>query len=192
MPGVSNCLAETNDVQVRIETTMGEITLSLFPDQAPVTVDNFLRYVDEGFYDETLFHRVVASFVIQGGGFDTQMNPKETHDPIINEASSGLSNVAYTIAMARTTDPDSATSQFFINLVDNPALDYSNTNAGYAVFGEVVEGKEVVDAIGVVATASSGSYQNVPVDPIIIQKVVRVTKSNGGRGGGCFISSCAE
>jgi cyclophilin family peptidyl-prolyl cis-trans isomerase len=169
----SNCRAENEAVTVTLQTTMGDITLSLFPDQAPVTVDNFLRYVDEGFYDGTIFHRVVAGFVIQGGGLDAQMNSKATHAPIINEADNGLSNDIYTIAMARTTDPNSATSQFFINLVDNPVLDYSNTSAGYAVFGEVIEGKDVVDAMGAVATTTVGVYKNVPVDTVSIQKAAR-------------------
>ncbi|MDA3895778.1 MAG: peptidylprolyl isomerase [Desulfobacteraceae bacterium] len=186
--------AESGTVNVILETNMGNITLSLFQDEAPVTVTNFLRYVDEGFYDSTIFHRVVAGFVIQGGGMDVQMNSKPTHAPIVNEASNGLFNDAYTIAMARTTDPDSATSQFFINLVDNNALNHSDTSDGYAVFGEVIEGKDVVDAIGAVSTTTSGVYSNVPVNTITIQKAVRSdVKEDGSNsgGGGCFISVLA-
>ncbi|MFZ2631537.1 MAG: peptidylprolyl isomerase [Desulfosalsimonadaceae bacterium] len=168
------CFAEIGTVNVILETNMGNITLSLFQDEAPVTVANFLSYVDEGFYDGTIFHRVISGFVIQGGGLDAQMNSKQTHDPIVNEASNGLSNDAYTIAMARTTDPNSATSQFFINLADNKGLNYSDTSDGYAVFGEVIEGKDVVDAIGAVSTTTKGVYQNVPANTITIQKAVRI------------------
>ena len=157
-----------------METSMGTITLELDDEKAPETVKNFVRYAKEGHYDGTIFHRVIDGFMIQGGGFTKDMNQKETHEPIRNEAMNGLKNLRGTIAMARTMVVDSATSQFFINLVDNDFLDFQNPTPqgfGYAVFGEVTDGLEVVDAIGKVQTGSVGPYQNVPEVPIVIKKV---------------------
>jgi cyclophilin family peptidyl-prolyl cis-trans isomerase len=167
--------------QISIRTNMGNMILKLDREKAPVTVNNFLRYVDDGFYDGTIFHRVKPDFVIQGGGYDTDLAAKETRDPIENEADNGLSNERYTVAMARLTDPDSATSQFYINLKDNPQLDPGGvTTEGYAVFGEVIRGTSVVDVIGAVATStqtdSEGrSMQDVPVDDVIMIEVKRYT-----------------
>lgn len=162
---------------VKLETSMGDITLELDPDKAPTTVANFLQYVKDGFYDGTIFHRVINGFMIQGGGFDAKMNQKPTRGPVKNEADNGLTNDAYTIAMARTMDPDSATAQFFINVVDNPALNHTSKTPrgwGYTVFGKVTKGKEVVDKIKAVATSSQGMYENVPQEPVTIHKAVVV------------------
>ncbi len=157
---------------VRLETTKGNITLRLYEDKAPITTDNFLRYAAAGFYDNTIFHRVIKDFVIQGGGLGTDMMGKTTRDPIINESSNGLSNKKYTVAMARSTAPHSATSQFYINTADNLGLDkkYAQDGWGYAVFGEVIEGKDLVDAINGVKTETVGVYKDVPADQIVISK----------------------
>ena len=160
--------------KITMETTMGTITLSLNDEKAPETVANFLRYAEGGHYDGTIFHRVIDGFMIQGGGFTKDMNQKPTGEPIRNEAMNGLKNRRGTIAMARTRVVDSATSQFFINLVDNDFLDFTAPTAqgfGYAVFGEVTDGMEVVDRIAKVQTGNSGPYQNVPVEPIVIKRV---------------------
>ena len=161
---------------VRMETTLGTIIIRLNAEKAPVSVENFTRYVNEGFYEGTVFHRVIDGFMIQGGGFDEKMSKKTTHEPIKNEASNGLSNLRGTIAMARTVVRDSATSQFYINVKDNPALDYqgemNSRTWGYAVFGAVVSGMDVVDAIRVVPTGPSGAmHSNVPLTPVVINKV---------------------
>lgn len=159
--------------QVKLETSMGNIVIELNQDKAPQTVDNFLQYVKAGFYDGTIFHRVIENFMIQGGGFDENFAQKETRDPIENEADNGLSNQRGTIAMARTNDPHSATAQFFINTVDNQFLDFrGNTPSGwgYAVFGEVIEGMDVVDKIRQVETTMRGPHQDVPVDNVVINK----------------------
>ncbi|MBC7413398.1 MAG: peptidyl-prolyl cis-trans isomerase [Herminiimonas sp.] len=154
---------------VALKTSAGEIILELNPTLAPKTVDNFLQYIKSGQYDGTVFHRVIDGFMIQGGGMDKDLREKPTRPPIRNEASNGLKNEAYTVAMARTGDPDSATAQFFINVGDNAALDYPKPDgAGYAVFGKVVKGKEVVDQIRKAATGSKGPYQDVPLKPITI------------------------
>lgn len=162
----------THAADVRLETDKGNITLRLYEDKAPITTDNFLRYTAAGFYDNTIFHRVIKDFVIQGGGLGTDMAGKTTRSPIVNESSNGLSNKKYTIAMARSTSPDSATSQFYINTADNLYLDkkYAQDGWGYAVFGEVIEGKDVVDAINGVKTETVGGYKDVPVDQIIVSK----------------------
>lgn len=160
--------AQDDLVLVTLETSKGDIVLELNRTKAPITVANFLQYMNEGFYKGTIFHRVEKNFVIQGGGFDKNMNPKPTRAPIQNEAGNGLSNKAYTIAMARTDNPDSATSQFYINLKDNLFLDKSASSAGYAVFGKVVEGKDVVDAISNVTTTTIAGYPNVPVKPVLV------------------------
>ncbi|MBO7720970.1 MAG: peptidyl-prolyl cis-trans isomerase [Kiritimatiellae bacterium] len=157
-----------------IETTKGVITLALDDGKAPETVANFVRYAKEGHYDGTIFHRVIAGFMIQGGGFTKDMNQKETREPIRNEAMNGLKNKRGTIAMARTSVVDSATSQFFINLVDNDFLDFRNPTPdgfGYAVFGEVADGMETVDAIAKVKTGFAGPHQNVPEEAVVITRV---------------------
>lgn len=162
-------------VQVLMKTNKGDIVLELDADKAPKTVANFLRYVDEGFYDGTIFHRVIKGFMIQGGGYTPDMVRKPTHDPIENEAKNGLKNRRGTIAMARTGEPHSATAQFFINHVNNPNLDYPGHDGwGYAVFGKVVSGMEVVDAIANTATGRYGPMNNVPRETILIQSVRRI------------------
>jgi peptidyl-prolyl cis-trans isomerase B (cyclophilin B) len=165
--------AERRQPLVKLQTSMGDITVELYPDKAPATTANFLQYVKDGFYNGTIFHRVIPGFVIQGGGFDANMNQKSTRAPIKNEADNGLKNEAYTLSMARTMDPDSATSQFFINLKDNRALDHTGKTPrgwGYAVFARVVKGKEVVDKIAAVPTATRGMFEGVPVAPVTIVK----------------------
>jgi peptidyl-prolyl cis-trans isomerase A (cyclophilin A) len=154
---------------VIFSTTLGDVKIEVFSDKAPVSVENFLRYVDEGFYDGTIFHRVIPGFVIQGGGLTEDMRNKSTHAPIKNEADNGLKNERGTLSMARTQDVDSATSQFFINLADNAFLDHGTRDFGYAVFAKVVEGMDVVDKIAAVPTTNKGMHQDVPVDPVFIQ-----------------------
>ena len=160
--------------KVIMETSMGTITIELDDVKAPETTANFLKYASEGFYDGTIFHRVIDGFMIQGGGFTSDMNQKLTHEPIRIESMNGLKNDRGTIAMARTMDPDSATSQFFINLVDNDFLNFTQPTMqgyGYAVFGKVTDGMEVVDAIAKVKTGNSGYHQNVPEEAVVIRKV---------------------
>ncbi|MGH8272039.1 MAG: peptidylprolyl isomerase [Gammaproteobacteria bacterium] len=166
----------TKAPEVRIVTTEGDIVVQLDPKRAPITVKNFLAYVHSGFYDGTIFHRVIPGFMIQGGGFTTTYEEKETRAPIKDEAANGLSNLRGTIAMARQSAADTATAEFFINLVDNRRLDYTGpTNPGYAVFGKVVSGMDVVDKIAKVPTGPVGPLmQNAPQTPIIIKKVVVV------------------
>jgi peptidyl-prolyl cis-trans isomerase B (cyclophilin B) len=159
--------------QVVLETSKGKIVLELFPEKAPLTVQNFLAYVKSGFYDGTIFHRVIPKFMIQGGGFTPDMKTKTTQPPIKNEADNGLRNDRGTIAMARTPDPNSATAQFFINSVNNDFLNHKSKDMrgwGYAVFGKVAEGMDVVDAISGVPTGTQGPHQDVPVDPVVIEK----------------------
>ncbi|MBU0758723.1 MAG: peptidylprolyl isomerase [Nanoarchaeota archaeon] len=160
----------TNTIIV-IETNKGTIEAELYSEKAPISVKNFLAYVEEGYYNGLIFHRVMPDFMIQGGGFDPEMNEKDTKAPIKNEADNGLKNVKYTLAMARTMDVDSATSQFFINVEDNPFLDNGFRDFGYAVFGKVVSGFDVVDAIKMVPTKTVGPYEKVPVEPVIMEKV---------------------
>jgi peptidyl-prolyl cis-trans isomerase A (cyclophilin A) len=160
--------------QVMIKTNKGDIVVELNADKAPKTVANFLRYVDEGFYDGTVFHRVIRGFMIQGGGFTADMKRKSTHEPVENEAKNGLKNLRGSIAMARTSDPHSATSQFFINHVNNSNLDYPSFDGwGYAVFGKVVSGMDVVDAIAGVRTGSHGPMRDVPRETVLIESVRR-------------------
>ena len=163
---------KTNDnPKVVLKTSLGEIVLELYPDKAPISVKNFIDYVDSGLYDGTIFHRVIGNFMIQGGGFDKDLNRKETREPIINEANNGLKNDRGTIAYARTNVINSATSQFFINVVDNHFLDYRDSSQqgyGYAVFGKVVKGMDVVDKIKNVKTGVQKGMQDVPVKPVII------------------------
>lgn len=157
---------------VEIKTNMGKIVLELNADKAPKSVANFLKYTKEGFYNGTIFHRVIPGFMIQGGGFDDKMNQKATGTAIENEAKNGLKNLRGTVAMARTGAPHSATAQFFINHVDNTNLDYPSFDGwGYAVFGKVKEGMEVVDKIAKVPTANNGMHQNVPQSPVLIENV---------------------
>lgn len=154
---------------VLMSTSMGNIKIELYPDRAPVTVENFLGYVRDGFYDGTIFHRVIPGFMIQGGGFTPDMNQKPTKEPIKNEADNGLKNDKGTITMARTNVVDSATSQFFINQANNDFLNHGSRDFGYAVFGKVVEGMDVVDRIAAVRTGSVGMFQDVPEEAIVIK-----------------------
>ena len=159
---------------VTFHTNHGDIVVKTFADKAPVTVENFLNYCRKGFYDNTIFHRVINGFMIQGGGFEPGMNQKNTDAPINNEADNGLKNTKGTLAMARTNDPHSATAQFFINVTDNDFLNHSGKNAqgwGYCVFAEVVEGQDVVDAIKAVKTGRSGMHQDVPKEDVVIKSV---------------------
>ena len=164
---------ETNS-RVLMETSMGNVTIELFKDKAPISVRNFLSYVKEGYYDGLIFHRVIKGFMIQGGGMDASMQPKKTKFAIKNEAANKVSNKRGTVAMARTSVIDSATSQFFINVVDNDFLDYRGKTPelfGYAVFGQVVEGMDTVDAIRQVKTGSVMGHSDVPVEPVLIQSI---------------------
>ena len=161
---------------VLLDTTEGEILIELYPDKAPETVANFLKYVDEGFYKNTIFHRVIKGFMIQGGGLTLKMEEKPTSAPVKNEADNGLKNDRGTIAMARTMDPHSATAQFFINLVDNDFLNHSAPTMqgwGYCVFGKVVDGMDVVDKIGKTKTGSRPPYDDVPLDSVLINEASR-------------------
>jgi|TARA_B100001059_G_scaffold103480_1_gene103338 cyclophilin family peptidyl-prolyl cis-trans isomerase len=168
--------------RVIIKTTDGDIVIELYAEKSPVTVENFLQYVDAGYYNNTVFHRVISNFMIQGGGFSTEMKEKPTRDPIINESSNKLHNTRGTLAMARTSDPDSATAQFFINQRSNLRLDWTPGNEGYAVFGEVVEGMQVVDIIALTETGATSVetsrgpavFQDVPVTPIVLLSVSRM------------------
>ncbi len=154
-----------------METSMGTMKIELFADKAPLTCENFLTYVRDGFYDGTIFHRVIPNFMLQGGGMTETMREKETNKPIKNEADNGLKNLRGTLSMARTQAVDSATSQFFINLRDNAFLDHGARDFGYAVFAQVVEGLEVMDAIAKVPTGSFGFHQDVPKEPVLIVRM---------------------
>ncbi|MBJ6723312.1 peptidylprolyl isomerase [Geomesophilobacter sediminis] len=167
-------MTEEKNPQVIMETSMGTVKIELFKDKAPISVRNFLSYVKENYYDGLIFHRVIKEFMIQGGGLDENMNPKKTKFAIKNEATNGLKNVRGTLAMARTSMVDSATSQFFINVVDNAFLDHSGKTPdrfGYAVFGQVIEGMDVVDQIRAVKTGNKGGHQDVPVEPVVINSI---------------------
>ena len=169
--------AQSPSPRVAVKTSMGTFTIELHEKEAPETVRNFLAYVDEGFYAGTIFHRVIEGFMIQGGGLDREMSRKKTRDPIANEAMNKLKNRAGTVAMARTSAPNSATSQFFVNVVDNPMLDYRDTSAegiGYCVFGKVVEGMEVVEKIRSVPTGVKNGMRDVPTTPVVIESITRV------------------
>lgn len=174
---------ETNP-KIAMETSLGTITVALWAEKAPKTVANFLRYVDEGFYDGTIFHRVIDGFMIQGGGMTPDMESKTTHEPIVNEASSELKNDRGTIAMARTQVVNSATSQFFINVADNTFLNHTAKTPqgfGYAAFGEVIDGMDVVDRIKAVKTTAVGPHRDVPETPVVIERVVRVEAKDPGQ-----------
>jgi peptidyl-prolyl cis-trans isomerase A (cyclophilin A) len=161
--------------RVLLSTSAGEITLELFDDKSPETVTNFLQYVDDQFYNGTIFHRVIKDFMIQGGGFQPDFTQKQTRDPVKNEASNGVSNERGTVAMARTSDPHSATAQFFINVVDNPGLDYPRPDGhGYAVFGKVTGGMDVVGKIREVPTGIKDQHRDVPVDNVTIESAKRL------------------
>ena len=182
---VSDTIAESeqtgDNIVVIIKTSKGDIKLNLFKDKAPITVENFLKYVDSGHYEGTIFHRVIANFMIQGGGFTSDMQQKATKAPIKNEAQNGLQNKRGTVAMARTQVIDSATSQFFINVVDNAFLNFRSPDMngfGYCVFAEVIEGMDVVDAIRAVPTGRQGPHSDVPTEPVEIIQVVRVESRN--------------
>ncbi len=163
-----------NKTMVKMTTSMGEIEIELYPDEAPVTVRNFIEYVQSGFFDGTIFHRIIPGFVLQGGGFTPDMSQKKTRAPIVNEADNGLKNTAGTLSMARTPAPDSATSQFFINLVDNAFLDFTAKTQqgwGYAVFAKVTSGMDVVQEMAGVSTGNIKGHSDVPLQPVIIEKV---------------------
>lgn len=173
---LAGCAPKGKQNMVTIVTNMGEITLELYPEQAPETVANFLRYVDEEYYDGTIFHRVIDGFMIQGGGFTPEMKQKEAHAPVKNEAHNGLLNERGTVAMARTSDIHSATAQFFINVADNVFLNHRSPDAqgyGYCVFARVTEGMDVVDRIKGVSTRTVGHFADVPVEPVVIESVRR-------------------
>ena len=160
---------------LEFKTSKGTFTVQLFDKQAPITVENFYRYADEGFFDGTIFHRVIPNFMIQGGGLTEDLKNKKGHEPIKNEATNGLKNKRGTLSMARTNDINSATSQFFVSVVDNEFLDHKGaSNYGYAVFGRIDSGMEVIDAIAGVKTGSRSGYQDVPVETVIIESVKRV------------------
>lgn len=159
---------------VVLETTLGRIKLGLHKDKAPITVDNFVKYVRAGHYDGTIFHRVIPGFMIQGGGMEPGLEERPLRPPIKNESKNGLRNTRGTLAMARTNDPHSATAQFFVNVKDNPFLDHGIKGAGYAVFGEVIEGMDVVDRIVAVPTTTKGRYENFPATPVIIKRAREV------------------
>lgn len=162
---------------IKLHTSHGEITIDLNNEKAPITTQNFIDYVNSGHFDNTIFHRVINDFMIQGGGFESWMSQKEARAPIQNEAANGLKNDAYTVAMARTSDVHSASAQFFINIADNGFLNHTSPTTegfGYCVFGKVVEGKDVVDKIKKVETGNKSGHQNVPLDDVIIQKAEEI------------------
>jgi peptidyl-prolyl cis-trans isomerase A (cyclophilin A)/peptidyl-prolyl cis-trans isomerase B (cyclophilin B) len=160
---------------LEFKTSKGTFTVQLFDKQAPISVENFLKYADEGFFDGTIFHRVIPGFMVQGGGLTAELKNKKGHDPIKNEATNGLKNKRGTLAMARTNEVDSATAQFFVNLVDNDFLDHKGaSNYGYAVFGRIESGMDVIDAIAAVKTGSKSGYQDVPVETVTIESVKRI------------------
>ena len=180
--GLVTAAAAADNPRVALKTTKGTIVVELYPDKAPRTVENFLRYVREGFYAGTVFHRVIPGFVIQGGGLTPDLRPKPTRAPIPNEAKNGLSNRRGTVAMARTMVVDSATSQFFVNLADNTFLDHRNETPqgyGYAVFGRVVEGMDVVDAIAAVPTGTVKGFRDVPKEAVVIESAEVLPAGSG-------------
>lgn len=177
---VQSSTAETtepvNHPVVIMETSMGNIKLELYPDKAPITVSNFLTYVEEGFYNGTIFHRIIPYFMIQGGGMDKELNVKPNHESIVSEADNGLNNDRGTLAMARTRDVNSAKSQFFINIEDNKHLNYTKRNGGYTVFGKVIDGIKVVDEISNVETKNIERHYDLPVEPVILHSIIQTTK----------------
>ncbi|WP_093447824.1 peptidylprolyl isomerase [Thiomicrospira sp. ALE5] len=174
---VFSTAAKADNPKVLVETNLGSMIIELYPNEAPITVANFLEYAKDGFYDGTIFHRVIDNFMIQGGGMDQQMRRKATRDPIQNEADNGLHNRIGTIAMARTNDPHSATSQFFINVANNRSLDFREKTPrawGYTVFGRVVDGMRTVNQIRTQPTTSRNGHQDVPINPVIIERVRQI------------------
>ena len=175
MSGPSDGAAAGAAPKVRMKTSLGEMVIELYPEKAPKTVENFLKYVDDGFHKDTIFHRVIGNPMIQGGGFEKNMSQKKTREPIELESRNGLKNDRGTIAMARTSVPNSATAQFFINTVNNNGLNYPQPDGnGYAVFGKVIEGLDTVDKIAGVKTGRAGMHGDVPVEPVIIESVERI------------------
>ncbi|WFE68425.1 peptidylprolyl isomerase [Thiomicrospira sp. R3] len=173
----SSFILKADNPQVLIETNKGSMIIELYPNEAPLSVENFLNYVNSGYYDGTIFHRVIGNFMIQGGGFEADFKRKPTHAPIQNEADNGLQNRIGTIAMARTNDPHSATSQFFINVANNNSLDFREKTPrawGYAVFGRVTDGMRTVNTIRTVPTTSQNGHQDVPVEPVIIERARQI------------------
>ncbi|MEO7386112.1 MAG: peptidylprolyl isomerase [Gammaproteobacteria bacterium] len=168
---ILNSARSAEPVQVKIETSVGDFVIQLDEVRSPLTVPNFLQYVNDGFYNGTIFHRVVNGFVIQGGGYTADMTTKPPRQPLVNESGNGLSNRRGSVAMARTGEPHSADAQFYVNLADNVALDPKPTRWGYAVFGDVIQGMEVVDEIGHRPTGSNAGMQDVPLEPVVIRKV---------------------
>ena len=169
-----NAEMATNTI-INVKTSLGDIKLELFNDKAPITAENFIKYVESDYFANSIFHRVIKDFMVQGGGFTVEMEEKETMSPIKNEANNMVSNERGTIAMARTNDPHSASAQFFINLKDNLFLDFKNETTqgwGYCVFGKVIGGMEVIDKIAIVDTGSYGPHQDVPKDPIVIKEII--------------------
>ena len=165
----------TTNTKIIIETTSGDIKIELYDDKAPITSENFKKYIESGYFTDTIFHRVIKDFMIQGGGFTTEMDEKDSMPPIQNEANNGVSNERGTIAMARTPDPHSASSQFFINLKNNNFLDFTAETSqgwGYCAFGKVIEGMDILDKIALVDTGSYGAHQDVPKEPITIRKII--------------------
>lgn len=175
----ANLATASDQPAVRVETNAGDFVIELDAVRAPLSVKNFLQYVEEGFYPGTLFHRVVSGFVVQAGGFSADGNPKTTRPPIPNESGNGLSNQRMTVAMARTNDPHSADSQFFVNLNDNVSLDPKPSRWGYAVFGKVISGAEVIDDIGHRAIISKGQFPEFPAEPVIIENMELVAEPDG-------------
>jgi len=174
LPGAPAQGETTGDpTMVVMETSHGSLTIEFYPEKAPITVANFLQYVDDGFFDGTIFHRVIPGFVIQGGGFTEDMRQKPTRDPIKNEADNGLLNLRGSLSMARTQQVNSATSQFFINLADNAFLDHGSRDFGYAVFARVVDGLDVIDRIAGVSTGNRGPHQDVPREPVVVSRAYR-------------------
>jgi peptidyl-prolyl cis-trans isomerase A (cyclophilin A) len=159
---------------IRFETTLGDFTIEFFEKEAPLSVANFLRYIDDGFFDGTIFHRIVPGFVIQGGGFTEDMSQKDTQPPVKNEADNGLKNERGTLSMARTNDINSATSQFFVNLKDNDFLDHKRGNFGYAVFARVTDGLDVIDKIAAVETGRRRGFDDVPLEAVVMKSVRRI------------------
>jgi cyclophilin family peptidyl-prolyl cis-trans isomerase len=192
------CAAQGPNPQVVVETSLGQVRVELFANKAPLSVKNFLHYVDEKFYDALVIHRVIKGFMVQGGGLTEDLKDKPGRPPVANEAGNGLPNARGTLAMARTAAPDSATSQFFINLKDNPFLDRDKApdKAGYAVFGRVIDGMDVVDKISGVKTGARGGHQDVPLEPVVIRSVRRVTEFtlavSGSRAPGKLITITAR
>jgi cyclophilin family peptidyl-prolyl cis-trans isomerase len=166
--------APAGSTQVQVVTSMGSFIIELNAERAPLTVPHFLKYVDQGHYNGTIFHRVIANFVIQGGGFDKDYKPKPAPAKVFNESGNGLTNVRGTVGMARSEEPHSSDAQFYVNLYDNEALDPNQTRWGYAVFGKVIQGMDVVDKIGNVVTSTHGPFKDTPVQPVVIERIERV------------------